>query len=205
LKIKAGSVLFGGAVERTAKALGFPTPHFTAAQRNLPVVQRTALAGTMLGVILGCTLGLINLLFIDTRRTQELKIMAAEASHLPYEIEASNSKRPDATVITIRGPDRRGLLADIASTFRDQEISMIEVDAHNRAAVDMDRSSTDNNYVTMIEDVFVVQNQNQQLSEEQLQKVALTLQTATARPQQQPVSSESNTRETPDNAAGISL
>jgi hypothetical protein len=53
----ASGVLFGGTVERLAKAAGLPSPNLTAAQTKLPIVARTAWAGSLLGVIMGCTIG----------------------------------------------------------------------------------------------------------------------------------------------------
>jgi len=194
----AGSVIFGGAVERAAAAMGLPSPHFMPAQRKLPIVHRTGLVGTLVGVTVGCLIGLLNLLFIDTERADELKTIASLVEDHPYEIEASNTKRDDATVITIRGPDRdvravivlsicgscllvnltiltsfslcdlyQGLLACIASSFEDEDLSLVEVNAH---------PSKENG---LVEDVFVVQSNHKQISDDRLRDVAKKLQEAT--------------------------
>jgi len=192
----AGSVLFGGAVERAANAMGFPTPHFTAAQKQLPIVQRTALMGTLFGVILGCTLGLVNLLFIDTYRTQERKMAAA--SPMSYEIEASNSVHEESTVITVRGPDRKGLLAAITNVFRDEEMCLVEVSAsRSRASPPRSDEPSDLNYKYIVEDVFVVQHHDNQLSDEQLRHIIQALQGATDK-----VASPPPVKETPVEHSG---
>ena len=43
LVANAGSVVFGGVVERAAQALGMPSPHFLPHQRSLPVVHRVGM------------------------------------------------------------------------------------------------------------------------------------------------------------------
>lgn len=171
----AVSVLFGGVVERTAAALGMPSPHFTHAQRHMPIVARTTLAATFFGVTLGCILGLFNLMFIDTKRAQELKIMASLEDE-PYEIQASNAQREDATVFTIRGPDHVGLLAAIASTFRDAGLSLKEVYA--RPSVTTDGGGTN---LCTIEDVFVVQShEGGPVDNEKLQEILKMIEDATS-------------------------
>jgi len=131
--------------------------------------------GSAAGVVLGCVLGLVNLLLIDTGRSQELKEQASLEEE-PYRIEMSNSKRDNATVISIHGPDRQGLMASIANTFSDLGLSLLEVSARP--------SSSDVGNATAIEDVFVVQRQDaggdrRQIADDQLEEVARALQEAT--------------------------
>lgn len=162
----ACSVVFGGAVERAAAAMGLPSPHFMPGQRKLPIVQRTGLVGTLVGVTVGCIIGLLNLLFIDTERAVELKTIASLEEH-PYEIEVSNTQQDNATVITVRGPDRDGLLACIANAFIDSGLSLVDVNAHSK----LDSG--------LVEDVFVVQSNKKQISDKALREVAKSLQEAT--------------------------
>ena len=141
-----GSVVFGGVVERTAAMLGLASANFSHAQKRLPIVARTGMYGNLVGIFVGCLLGLGNLLFIDTEKARELKDEYSYRSEM-YQIDATNDKRSDATIITIKGPDRAGLLAAIANVFADAGVFVLEVDAH----------PSENS--ESVEDVFVVQNQ----------------------------------------------
>ena len=95
----ASGVVFGNSLERIATKAGLPPTNLTSAQRALPIVTRTAFTGGLLGVILGCTLGLVNLLFIDSTRSDTLKLQAlGEEQEFEYTIEASNAVRNTATV-----------------------------------------------------------------------------------------------------------
>jgi len=70
----ASGVVFGGTVERFAKMAGLPSANLTVAQRALPIVGQARWTGNLLGVVFGCLLGLVNLLFIDTSRSSSLKL-----------------------------------------------------------------------------------------------------------------------------------
>lgn len=158
-----GSVVFGGVVERTAENLGLASANFSAVQKRLPVVRRADMYGTLSGIFLGCVLGLVNLLLIDTDKAQELK-NECSVENEPYQIDVSNSKRKDATVVTIKGPDRDGLLAAIAKAFGEAEIRLLEVNAH---------PADESGYV---EDVFVVQSkEKKQVSDHRLAQLVEVL------------------------------
>lgn len=145
-----GSVLFGSTLEQVFRAAGLPSAGFSSAQRNLPQVRRAGLSGSFVGVIVGCTLGLVNLMFIDTERSAELKLQALtdEQSH-QFEVEASNLDRPDATTLTVRGPDVDGLLASMTAALTASGCSLIELRASPR-------ESDCNSLGCAIEDVFIV-------------------------------------------------
>mmetsp|Transcript_21179 Transcript_21179/g.38226 ORF Transcript_21179/g.38226 Transcript_21179/m.38226 type:complete len:294 (-) Transcript_21179:147-1028(-) len=168
----AVSVIAGGTVEALALRMGLPSPGFTPMQKKLPVVKRTALLGSLFGVIFGCTLGLVNLFFIDADRSHTLKLQAS-LDNLPseetYEVEATNAKRPDGTTLTIRGPDRDGLLTSMVSALNTAGCSVVELHASPRH-----RSSTDS---IAIEDIFVVTDQKtkQPFEEDELPRLAKTL------------------------------
>ena len=73
-------VLFGGTVERICEQLRIVKPsQLTQAQRALPLCRNVAMAGSVLGIIVGCMLGASSLLFVDLeahdrqRRALELK------------------------------------------------------------------------------------------------------------------------------------
>jgi hypothetical protein len=75
-------ILFGDTVERAATKLGLPSAGLTLDQRRLAVSKRVALAGSCLGVMCGCCLGMVNLLFIDTGRAHKLKTGEVDESAL---------------------------------------------------------------------------------------------------------------------------
>ena len=59
-----------GYIERYATKLGLPNPGLTAAQRQLPKVKQIGLLGAILGISVGCILGMAPLLFIDSERKE---------------------------------------------------------------------------------------------------------------------------------------
>lgn len=145
----ASGVLFGGTLESIAARAGLPKAGFTSAQRALPVVKRTKLAGNLFGVILGCSLGLLNLLFIDTNRSSTLKLQAFnEESEFDFTIEASNAMRPNHTALTVRGPDVDGLLASMTAALAVRGCSLVELHAMREVEDDENNKS--------IRDIFYV-------------------------------------------------
>lgn len=145
----ASGVVLGGTLERLAQAAGLPSANLTTAQRMLPIVSRVRWAGNFLGVILGCCLGLVNLLFIDTSRSSTLKLQAFnEEQEFEFSIEASNAVRKDATALTVRGPDVDGLMASMTAALSVRGCSLIEIHAQRAHPNDTENKE--------IEDVFYV-------------------------------------------------
>lgn len=145
----ASGVVLGGTLERVAKAAGLPSANLTAAQRMLPIVSQVRWAGNFLGVIFGCCLGLVNLLFIDTARSSTLKLQAFnEEQEFEFTIEASNATRDSATALTVRGPDVDGLMASMTAALAVRGCSIIEIHAQRAHPNDADNKD--------IEDVFYV-------------------------------------------------
>jgi hypothetical protein len=106
------------------------------------MVKRTQFAGAFLGVMLGCCLGLVNLLLIDTNRSSTLKLQAfQEEQEFEFAIEASNAERSDATALTVRGPDVDGLLASMTAALAVKGCSLVELHA-KRNIDDADASVT---------------------------------------------------------------
>jgi Transmembrane protein 65 len=76
-------VVFGGALERflTTRTSWLRTPNITSAQRQLPICRNVAMAGAIVGVIIGCALGATSLLFVDLdarhriERAQQLRVI----------------------------------------------------------------------------------------------------------------------------------
>lgn len=123
-------IIFGGTLESLAKAAGLPHSNLTAAQRNLPFVKRNRLMSQALGVFMGCCLGLLNLLFIDTERSSSLKLQQfTEDNEFAFEVEAHNDD-PKATTLIIRGPDNDGLLAGMTAALSLNGCSILDVSAH---------------------------------------------------------------------------
>ncbi|GFH48335.1 hypothetical protein CTEN210_04811 [Chaetoceros tenuissimus] len=123
-------ILCGGTLENFAKKAGLPNSNLTAAQRNLPFVKRNRLLSQAAGVLFGCTLGLVNLLFIDTERSSHLKLQQlSEDNEFAFEVEANNDD-PDSTELIVRGPDNDGLLASVTASLSLGGYSILDVSAH---------------------------------------------------------------------------
>ena len=129
----ASGVLFGGTLENLMAKLGLPKANLTNAQRALPLVQRVKLAGSFCGIVFGCCLGLLNLLFIDTNRSSTLKLQAFnEEQEFEFQIEASNALRRDATALRVTGPDVDGLLASMTAALAVRGCSLVELHAQRK-------------------------------------------------------------------------
>ncbi|CAJ1329436.1 unnamed protein product [Effrenium voratum] len=66
-------VCFGGTLEAAASKLGLPQPKLTDKQRQMSVVKFMGTAGSAIGVLCGCTLGMINLMFLDLNKVERQK------------------------------------------------------------------------------------------------------------------------------------
>jgi len=66
-------VVFGGTIEALALRLGLPLPGLTDGQLRLGLVKRVSTCGSALGVIIGCCLGMVNLLMVDLEATERAK------------------------------------------------------------------------------------------------------------------------------------
>lgn len=176
----AGSVVFGGTLERMFRAAGLPSAGFSSAQRALPVVQKVGMSGNFVGVVIGCTLGLVNLLFIDTERSSVLKLQAmTDEQGFAFEVEANNVERLDATTLRVRGPDVDGLLASMTSALTASGCSLVELHASPREGGCSGSGCA-------VEDVFVVRPRGggvkKQVDDEELDELARALLAATKDP-----------------------
>ena len=70
----ASGVLFGSVVESAASKLNLRLPHLTPAQACMTITRRAGTIGQLLGVMFGCCLGSINLLFMDLDGAERLKM-----------------------------------------------------------------------------------------------------------------------------------
>jgi hypothetical protein len=155
-------VLFGGTIESLAIAWGLPSSNLTGPQRSLGYVKRNRLGSQALGIVFGCCLGLVNLLFIDTEKSSNMKLMhKSEEEEFAFEVEVSNDVRDDATVFIVRGPDMDGILASVTAALSLNGCSLLEVSAHSKTGTDD------------IEDTFVIVDQEtkQKIKDEELEKL----------------------------------
>eukprot|EP00927_Polykrikos_kofoidii_P054967 TRINITY_DN49294_c0_g1_i1.p1 TRINITY_DN49294_c0_g1~~TRINITY_DN49294_c0_g1_i1.p1 ORF type:complete len:377 (+),score=79.55 TRINITY_DN49294_c0_g1_i1:55-1131(+) len=109
---------FGGFIEAAAAKLGLPEAHLTDEQRATPVVRRIGVLGGMIGVAAGCTLGFVNLLFIDTDATREKKLAAESSNSAGFKIHVSNTENPHATTVRLEGPSNvEGVIASVTTAM----------------------------------------------------------------------------------------
>lgn len=116
-------VSFGGFIEAAANKLGLPSPSFTDDQRQMSVSKRIGLLGSVVGVFTGCSLGLVNLLFVDTEQAREhFLAQQDDLNGTGYSVSISNTRREDVTTIFVEGPAQHGLVASII-----QKISALDL------------------------------------------------------------------------------
>ena len=118
-----------GTLASLAKRAGLPSSNLTAQQRSLSFIKRNRLFSQAVGVLLGCTLGLINLFFIDTERSSSLKLQhMTEENEFAFEVECHNDN-PNATTLIVSGPDNDGLLAGLTAALALYGCSILDVSA----------------------------------------------------------------------------
>jgi hypothetical protein len=123
-------VSFGGAIETAAAKLGLPSPGFTELQRLDPMVKRLDLLGKVIGVICGCSLGLLNLLLIDASEAKEFKLSAAGSDGSDFSVAITNQERDDCTAVIIEGPATKGLMASVVTALSSENCTLAEL-GHN--------------------------------------------------------------------------
>jgi len=73
------------------------------------IVKRLHILGSVVGVICGCSLGLVNLLLIDASEAKEFKLSAAGSDGSDFSVAITNQERDDCTAVIIEGPATKGL------------------------------------------------------------------------------------------------
>lgn len=122
-------VSFGGVVSGMAARLGLPSSEFTKAQRRSPVARRTGMAGNIVGVFCGCSLGLLNLLVIDPTRKEAIISAAESDGGEDFTVSVSNEEKDWATSIVIEGPATKNLIAAVTQALVVLDCSLVEIHA----------------------------------------------------------------------------
>lgn len=127
-----GGVMFGDALDAAFRRITGST-NMSKIQKSMRSARIAGLAGGIVGVTLGCTLGLVNLLFVDEQKASLLKLQALEeGQEFEFEVEADNEAHPGYTTVTVRGPDVDGVLASITATIASIGCSVVELHAAPR-------------------------------------------------------------------------
>lgn len=147
-----GGVAFGEMLENAFRqsAVRFggvsTTMKMTPAQRGMRSSRIASLTGGILGVTLGCTLGLVNLLFVDEWRKESLTLQKLralqEGQEFEFEVEVNNDVHPGYTTVVVRGPDVDGVLASITASLASIGCSVMELHAARRGG-EQRRSTND--------------------------------------------------------------
>ena len=177
----SGGIVFGESLQRVFTKFSWLEPsHLNATQLSLPVVERARFAGTFLGLIAGCILGLVNLAFIDTERTSNLKMNKAVAKQEEdrtikslYEINISNQheKHHPATTIILRGPHMEGIISTMLLALQEESCSVLELSAKPFTAI----NSTNKNEVPYYEYVFVIRRNGSAIPDRELESLSRKL------------------------------
>jgi hypothetical protein len=157
----------GAQMEAAFSRLGLPRPKLSPAQRATPLVQRVGLLGQIAGVFVGCSLGLVNLLFIDTSRAAEIKAVSRERS--AFSINLNNEERDNATAITVEGPDVPMLIASLTAVLASHGCDVSDF----RGGMDQERQGR-------VRDVFYVTRGGEKLDQAELEPLARAILDASA-------------------------
>lgn len=134
--------MFGDALENIFHHI-VPVIKMSKAQRNLGISRSFGLLGGIFGVTLGCTLGLVNLYFVDEYKASLLKLHALEeGQEFEFEVEVDNEVNPGYTTIIVRGPDVDGVLASITACIASYGCSVAELHAGYRVLSQEDDEDT---------------------------------------------------------------
>ena len=151
-----GGVAFGEMLEnafrKSAVNLGvsdaMAVMKMTPAQRSMRASRIASLMGGILGMALGCTLGLVNLLFVDEWRKESLTLQKLralqEGQEFEFEVEVNNDLHPGYTTVVVRGPDVDGVLASITASLASIGCSVMELHAARRGGEQSRRGVSEN-------------------------------------------------------------
>ncbi|KAL7530372.1 hypothetical protein ACHAXR_003449 [Thalassiosira sp. AJA248-18] len=161
-----GGVMFGDALDTAFRKIGGSTT-MTRVQRAMRSSRVAGLTGAVVGVTLGCVLGLVNLLFVDEHKASLLKLQALEdGQEFEFEVEVDNEIHQGYTTVIVRGPDVDGVLASITASIASMGCSVVELHASPRtknveqASSSSEDSSSGGSSVTTLLDQLV-QSQSQ--------------------------------------------
>jgi len=136
-----GGVMFGDALEAVFQRMSgavngsgvADSSTMSKAQRTMRVSRMAGLMGGIFGVALGCTLGLVNLFFVDEYKANLLKLHSLEeGQEFEFEVEVDNTANPGFTTVIVRGPDVDGVLASITASISSCGCSVAELHAGYR-------------------------------------------------------------------------
>jgi hypothetical protein len=157
----------GAQLEAAFARLGLPRPRLSPAQKATPLVQRVGLLGQIVGVFVGCSLGLVNLCFIDASGAAEIKAISRERS--AFSVRLSNDERDDATAVTVEGPDVSMLIASLTAVLASHGCDVSDF----TGGVDKERQGC-------VRDVFYVTRSGEQLDSAELESLARAILDASA-------------------------
>ena len=144
-----GGVMFGDVLDSAFKRISGSTK-MTKAQKAMRASRMTGLTGGIVGVTIGCVLGLVNLLFVDETKASLLKLQALEeGQEFEFEVEVDNEIHPGYTTVIVRGPDVDGVLASITATIARIGCSVVELHASPRVRKDVN-TTPDNDTTTTL-------------------------------------------------------
>jgi len=169
-------VSFGGLIEAAAGRLGLPSPDFTEEQRHSTIVKNVGLLGSVVGVITGCSMGLLNLLLIDAEQAGEMK-MAAISSAMGFSVSISNTTCEGRTVLVLEGPEGiDGVIAAVTTAIAASGCRIQEMDGH-RGHRDEDRENVSLNFR------FALTKDGRQVEDEELEALGRSVMKACNNPE----------------------
>jgi len=180
-----GGVIFGDGLDALFHKISGGT-NMTRGQRAMRKSRIVGLTGGVIGVTIGCALGLVNLLFVDETKASLLKLQALEdGQEFEFEVEVDNEIRPGYTTVRVRGPDVDGVLASITASIASIGCSVVELHAENRAQKNQENgesilekiSQSQSLQRNTLEDVFIIRDRSTQLAidDEDLDELARTV------------------------------
>ena len=137
----------------------------STAQKLMRSSRIAGVMGGIIGVSVGCTLGLVNLFFVDEQKANMLKLQALEdGQEFEFEVEIDNTINPGLTTVFVRGPDVDGVLASITATIASHGCSIVKLDAGLRGGDGVSDTSLQKllsqTPTTVLEDKFIIRDRS---------------------------------------------
>jgi len=172
-------VTFGGLIENVSGKLGLRDPEFTEDQRRHPAVKRNGFLGSLFGVFCGCSLGLVNLFFIDTHQARELKLAAA-SSEAGFSVSISNAERDGVTQVKILGPGTaQGVIAAVTTVMASAGLTIVDMSGSR----DMGGSEESSGEKGCLNFQFYLMKGGEQIDDEELHSLARSVMAACNHPE----------------------
>ena len=130
-----GGVWAGGIIEKSSDSLGLPAPMLTRGEENHQRTKNTENLGSAFGVAVGCLIGMLPLLFIDSKKAQNLKKKAStESIFLEVFEEVHELLHADRATLFLLSEDKTHLFSLVGNEDVAGVVNRVQIPIDNSVA-----------------------------------------------------------------------